>query len=94
MKRDNRILVTGHKNPDTDSISSAIAYARLKNKISNDNFVPCRVGRINEETQFVLNYYEEDAPELIEDVRTQICDIEIRKIDGVKRDISRKKHGC
>lgn len=91
MKRDNRILVTGHKNPDTDSICSAIAYARLKNSISKDMYVPCRAGRVNEETQYVLKYYQAEEPELIEDVRTQIRDIEIRRIDGVKRDISLKK---
>src|SRR5699024_7035993 len=91
MKKDNRILVTGHKNPDTDSICSAIAYARLKNKISEDTYIPCRAGRVNEETQYVLNYYQVEAPELIEDVRTQIRDIEIRQTAGVKRDISLKK---
>ena len=94
MKKDNRILVTGHKNPDTDSICSAIAYARLKNKISEDTHIPCRAGRVNEETQYVLNYYQVEVPELIEDVRTQIRDIEIRQTAGVKRDISLKKHGC
>ena len=91
MKKDNRILVTGHKNPDTDSICSAIAYARLKNKISEDTHIPCRAGRVNEETQYVLNYYQVEVPELIEDVRTQIRDIEIRQTAGVKRDISLKK---
>ena len=91
MKKDNRILVTGHKNPDTDSICSAIAYARLKNQVSEGTYVPCRAGRVNEETQYVLDYHKAEVPELIEDVRTQIRDIEIRRIDGVKRDISLKK---
>ena len=67
--------------------------ARLKNQVSEGTYVPCRAGRVNEETQYVLDYHKAEVPELIEDVRTQIRDIEIRRIDGVKRDISLKKAG-
>ncbi|WP_027399746.1 putative manganese-dependent inorganic diphosphatase [Anaerovorax odorimutans] len=85
------ILVIGHKNPDTDSICSAIAYANLKNKISDDVYIAKRAGKINEETQYVLKQFEIEIPEYIEDVGTQIKDIEIRNLDGVSKEISLKK---
>lgn len=84
------VLVIGHKNPDTDSICSAISYANLKAKISNEEYKPCRAGHLNEETQFVLNYFGVEAPEHVKDVRTQVSDIEIRETEGVSRSISLK----
>lgn len=53
--------------------------------------MPCRAGRINEETQFVLNYFGVEAPELVSNVKTQVRDIEIRETAGVDRNISLKK---
>ena len=54
-----KITVIGHKNPDTDSICSAIAYAELKNRISGtDLYVPRRAGAINAETRFVLKHFK------------------------------------
>ena len=86
-----KITVIGHKNPDTDSICSAIAYAELKNRVTDsDLYVPRRAGGINAETRFVLNYFKVDVPELVEDVGTQVKDIQIREIDGVSGDISLK----
>jgi len=85
------ISVIGHKNPDTDSICSAIAYARLKNKISPECYEAKRAGHRNEETQFVLNYFKEPKPEYVKDVRTQVGDIEIRRVPGVDRNISLKQ---
>lgn len=87
-----KITVIGHKNPDTDSICSAIAYAELKNRLGNTNlYVPRRAGAINAETRFVLKHFKVDVPELVEDVGTQVKDIEIREIDGVAGSISLKK---
>ncbi len=87
-----KITVIGHKNPDTDSICSAIAYAELKNRLGNtDLYVPRRAGAINAETRFVLKHFNVDVPELVEDVGTQVKDIEIREIDGVQGSISLKK---
>ncbi len=93
MEKENKrkIFVIGHKNPDTDSICSAIAYAALKNKISDQIYEPRRAGSLNEETQFLLNYFGVQAPALIEDVGTQVKDIEIRETEGVARNISLKK---
>ena len=86
-----KITVIGHKNPDTDSICSAIAYAELKNRLENtDLYVPRRAGAINAETRFVLKHFDVDVPELVEDVGTQVKDIEIREIEGVAGSISLK----
>jgi len=88
----NRVYVIGHKNPDTDSICSAIAYAGLKNKIDdNYKYIPSRAGQINEETQFVLNYFNVPLPEYINTIGTQVRDIEIRYTEGVDRRISLKR---
>lgn len=85
------VFVIGHKNPDTDSICSAIAYANLKRQITKENYVPRRAGHLNEETQYVLNRFGVKAPEYIADVGTQVKDIEIRETEGVSKDISLKK---
>ena len=61
------ILVFGHKNPDTDTICSAIAYAELKGK-TGKKVKPVRLGEVNEETKFVLDYFKIQKPELIETV--------------------------
>ena len=58
------VLVIGHLNPDTDSICSAIAYAYLKEKLGV-NAIPARAGKINPETQFVLDYFKVPAPVLV-----------------------------
>lgn len=84
-------IVIGHKNPDTDSICSAICYANLKTRSTGRNHEPARAGKINGETQYVLDYFGVQAPRLVEDVRTQVMDIEIRLMEGVDRNISLKK---
>lgn len=89
--RNNKIYVIGHKNPDTDSICSAIAYAYLKNQSGSGEYVASRAGQINEETQFVLNYFNADIPEYVNDIRTRVKDIEIRETEGVRREISLRK---
>lgn len=86
-----KTTVIGHRNPDTDSICSAICYANLKHKVTGDEFVPGRAGHINGETQFVLDYFGVEPPKLVEDVRTQVKDIEIRKTGGVADNSSLKK---
>ena len=90
-ERRRRTIVIGHKNPDTDSICSAICYAALKSKITGNEYVAGRAGHVNEETQYVLNYFHVEAPQLIESVKTQVKDIEIRATKGVDRNISLKK---
>lgn len=85
------VFIVGHRNPDTDSICSAIAYAYLKNKKENtDKFIPRKAGQLNEETQYVINRFEAVEPEIIDNIKTQIKDIEIRKTHGVLENKSLK----
>ena len=86
------VLITGHKNSDTDSICAAISYSRLKNKINNtDRYIPCRAGSPNAETSFVLDYFKVEAPLLLDNVKTQVSDIAYRKTPGVSKNMSLKQ---
>ena len=91
MPEERKTVVIGHKNPDTDSICSAICYANLKKEVTGREYEPGRAGHINEETQFVLKYFGVEAPRLVENVKTQVKDIEIRETKGVDRSISLKR---
>ena len=91
MVTDNIVNVIGHRNPDTDSVCSAIAYARLKRKITGKKYVAKRAGKINAETDFVLKHFGVPAPDYIRDVRTQVVDIDVERVQGVGEDISIKK---
>ncbi|MBR5261396.1 MAG: DHH family phosphoesterase, partial [Oscillospiraceae bacterium] len=82
LKDKRKIIVIGHKNPDTDSIASAIAYSYLKNATSNLGYEPARAGEINHETEFVLRRFGMEPPRLFEDVSTQVQDIDIREHPG------------
>ncbi len=90
-KKNKEILVIGHKNPDTDSICSAIAYADLKHRLTGKNYVPCRAGYINPETEFVLRRFDAPMPRLVNSIQTQVSDIELRTSHGVSRDLSLKE---
>ena len=91
------IWVVGHKNPDTDSICAAIAYAHLKNTLAEKEqdtsirYVPARAGEVNAETAYVLSRFGLKAPEYISDVGTQIRDIAFRRTEGVNSHLSMKK---
>jgi len=86
-----KIIVIGHKNPDTDSICSAIAYAKLKSILTGKEYMPARAGQVNEETQFVLNYFEMETPKLIDNVKTQVMDVDFNEVPGVEKTITLKK---
>lgn len=86
-----KTIVIGHKNPDTDSICSAICYANLKQITTGGEYVPGRAGHVNSETQFVLDYFGMAAPKETQTVKTQVKDIEIRETKGVAKNISLKK---
>lgn len=73
-----KIYVIGHRNPDTDSICSALAYARLKQKLGY-NAQARRLGTLNEETKFVTRYFDVEAPLLMQDARTQLFDLALDK---------------
>lgn len=86
-----KVWVIGHKNPDTDSICAAIAYAALKNETEPDMvFEAKRAGHINEETKFVLEHFGVEEPEYVADAGAQIKDIAYRKTEGVSSHISIK----
>lgn len=85
------VFVIGHKNPDTDSICSALAYAYLKNEVEGGGYIAARAGQLNQETQYVLNFFQAEAPVYVDDVMTQVKDIEIRKNEGVRGNLSLKQ---
>lgn len=85
------VYVIGHTNPDTDSICSAIAYAALKRKLTGERYSARRAGQMNSETRFVLKRFGVMPPAYLPDVRPQVRDIEIRKVEGVDREISLKR---
>lgn len=110
-KRQKEIYVIGHKNPDTDSICSAIAYASLKNeilgKLSQGEsaeqyhdfltetealdemvYVPVRAGQMNTETEYVLKTFAQPVPMLMNAIRTQVSDINIRRIQPISEKYS------
>lgn len=82
------IYITGHKNPDSDSICAALAYAEFKNWNGDVNAVPVRLGSINRETKFILDYFGVEAPMLLETVRLSVRDLNFDKIAPVSPDIS------
>ena len=90
MKQKKDIYVIGHKNPDTDSICSAIAYAWLKNRAGKEHYVARRAGQISSETEFVLNYFKADVPTYINDVRSQVQDAVLEAGKTVDRNMSLK----
>ncbi|MBR0091165.1 MAG: putative manganese-dependent inorganic diphosphatase, partial [Lachnospiraceae bacterium] len=85
------VCVVGHKHPDTDAVCSAIAYANYKRLTSEGEYIAFRAGELNEETRFVLKEWGVEEPPLLTDVRTQVRDIEIRRIGGVSGDLSMKR---
>jgi len=89
-KKTSKVYVVGHKNPDTDSICSAIAYAELKRKVTGDEYVAKRAGQINEETHYVLKKFGVTAPAFLDNVKLQVKDMDIRSIEGADPNISIK----
>ncbi|MFQ9108005.1 MAG: putative manganese-dependent inorganic diphosphatase, partial [Coprococcus sp.] len=92
MSNEKEIFVIGHKNPDTDSICSAIAYAYFKNQISKSNcYKAKRAGEVNSETQYVLDKFGVKAPEYVDNVRNQVKDSGLKEAERVSKDMSVKK---
>ena len=83
--------VIGHKNPDTDSICSAICYAYLKHKITGEEYIPCRAGEINGETAFVLDHFHVAPPQLLESLEPTIADVQFRRVEGISSTLSLKR---
>ena len=84
------IYVTGHKNPDSDSICAAFSYAEFKNKMGNPNVIPVRLGNVSQETQYILDHFGVEAPQLLKTVRLKIEDLQFDRITPISPDISLK----
>jgi len=81
------IYIIGHRNPDTDSVCSAIGYADLKRRLGEQ--AEARIlGAINRETEFVLNYFNVEVPEILDNVKTQISDLDIDRVSPISPNIS------
>ena len=85
---DDTIYITGHKNPDSDSICSAIAYADYKNSTGDINAIPVKLGDLNRETRFILNYFDVEEPIYLETLRLNVNDLDFDKIAPITSDIS------
>ena len=104
-KTAHKVVVIGHRNPDTDSICSAIAYTELKKAVLErkladvtfeaDNplqegvpvpipeYVACRAGIVNEETKYVLEYFDVEPPQYQDNVQPQIADMDLNLVPGI-----------
>jgi manganese-dependent inorganic pyrophosphatase len=88
IENDRAVWVIGHKNPDTDSICSAIAYSYFKNQTAEGRFVPKKAGPLNAETSYVLNRFGVSEPETVTDVKTELKDIDYRRSEGISEILS------
>ena len=86
-----KVVVIGHRNPDTDSICSAIAYAELKNKTSDLVCEARRAGKMNQETEFVLKKFGVTPPRMCTDVNPKIRDVDYRQVPGISGSTSLRK---
>ena len=84
----NPVFVIGHRNPDTDSICSAICYAELKHRLTGEPYIPCRAGHVNTETKFVLERFGVKAPRYIKSFEPCLSDVQYRRIPGIDEEMS------
>ena len=87
MSRKETLMIVGHKNPDTDSICSAIAYAHFKSGYLGQPAVPYRAGSLNPQTAYVLKYFGVEEPDLLPDLYPKICDIMVPEKDLIVLDV-------
>lgn len=87
-EKERKVYVVGHKNPDTDSICSAIVYAALKTKLTGREYEPRRAGQLNEETQYVLERFGVKVPKLLTDLKQQVRDVELKEVEGLRSSVS------
>lgn len=80
-----KTFIFGHKNPDTDSLTSSVSLSYLKNKLGYDT-VPKKLGELSKETKFVFEYFGVEEPEYIDNVKTQVKDLNYEKIDGISKE--------
>ena len=90
-KQTEKVYVIGHKNPDTDSRCSAIAYANLKNQISDGNYIASRAGVVNQETKYVLERFGVEQPRFLSDVHLEVKDVDVNRTPGIRDNTSIKE---
>ena len=84
----NPVFIIGHRNPDTDSICSAICYAELEHRLTGEPYIPCRAGHVNTETKFVLERFGVKAPRYIKSFEPCLSDVQYRRIPGIDEELS------
>ena len=82
------IYVTGHRNPDTDSIVAALAYASLRNALGDREYKAVRLGGVNDETQRLLDYFGQEAPPLVKNLRTQVQDLDFDRTPALNSSVT------
>lgn len=85
------VFVIGHKNPDTDSICSAICYANLKRMLTGREHIPCRAGEVNAETAWVLDCFGAEPPRLLDSLQPRLSDVQFRDIAGIGAGLSLRR---
>lgn len=85
------VYVIGHKNPDTDSICSAICYANLKRILTGREHTPCRAGEINTETSYVLEHFHVPVPRLLTSLHPRLSDVQYRNVAGINAQMSLRR---
>ncbi|MFV0520487.1 MAG: putative manganese-dependent inorganic diphosphatase [Lachnospirales bacterium] len=86
-----KVHVFGHRKPDTDSICSAIAYANFKGQTCEKNYIPYRLGEINKETKFVLDYFNVKEPEFLSEITIRVRDLKLHKPHIISKETPIKK---
>ena len=85
------VFVIGHRNPDTDSICSAICYAHLKRRLTGGEYIACRAGHINAETKYVLEHFGVEPPRYIKSFEPHMSDVQYRKVAGIDAEMSLRR---
>ena len=84
------VYVSGHRNPDTDSICSAIAYSYLLKAINRYNAMPVRLGKVNRETEYVLKRFDVEIPVLLKTVKQKVEDLNYDKVTVFSKELTLK----
>ena len=85
------VFVIGHRNPDTDSICSAICYANLKRILTGEEYIACRAGHVNTETKFVLEHFGVEPPRYIATFEPRLSDVQYREVAGIDSEMSLRR---
>ena len=85
------VFVIGHRNPDTDSICSAICYARLKQRLTGREHIACRAGQVGAETQYVLDCFGAEAPRYLASLHPRLSDVQYRDVAGISAQLSLRR---